>query len=98
LAPPDEGSTLLKMNLNYPEIAEWEPIVDLLKGPAFSEQQGETIWTLTQIAEQIPPSVTAALAPQLRNIADQPSDEHFSFQSMDTQALARRAVDALHPN
>jgi hypothetical protein len=94
---PDEGSTLLKMNLNYPEMADWQPIVDLLKGPAFPEQQAETIWTLTKTAEEIPPSVIAALVPQLREIADQPSDEHFSFDGMDNRELARHAVDGLQP-
>jgi hypothetical protein len=85
------------MNLSYPELADWQPIVDLLKGPAFPEQQAETIWTLTKTHEQIPPSVIAALVPQLRVIADQPNDEHFSFDGMGNEELARQAVDALQP-
>jgi hypothetical protein len=94
---PDEGSTLLKMNLTYPGMADWQPIVDLLKGPAFPVQQAETIWTLTKTAEEIPPSVIAALVPQLRKIAGQPSDEHFSFDGMGNRELARHAVDTLQP-
>jgi hypothetical protein len=93
----DEGSTLLKMNLNHPKVADWEPIVDLLKGPAFPEQQAETIWILAQNPGRIPPSVIAALMPHLREIADQPSDEHFSFNGMGNWELARQAVDALQP-
>jgi hypothetical protein len=96
IGAPDEGSTLLKMNLHYPEI-DWEPIVDLLRGPAFPEQQCGTIWTLAQNSEPVPPSVIPALVPQLRKIADQPRDEHFSIHSLDTQELARQALEALQP-
>jgi hypothetical protein len=93
----DEGSTLLKMNLLYPQVADWEPIANLLEGPAFAEQQSATISALTQVPEQIPPAVTAVLVPHLRHIADKPSDERFSFSGLDTQELARRALEALEP-
>jgi hypothetical protein len=94
----DEGSTLLKMNLHYPQLAEWEPIADLLRGPAFSEQQTETIKALTQAPERIPPSVATVLGPHLRQIAAQPSSsERFSFIGIDVPELARRAVEALEP-
>jgi hypothetical protein len=94
----DEGSTLLNMNVRYPQLADWGPIADLLEGPAFPERQMGTIMASTQIPERIPPAVATVLVPHLRQIAAQPSSsERFSFISIDVPGLARRAVEALEP-
>jgi hypothetical protein len=86
------------MNLLYPQLAGWGPIADLLEGPAFPEQQMETIRALTQVPDRIAPSVATVLTPHLKRIAAQPpSSERFSFVSIDVPELARRAVEALEP-
>lgn len=94
----DEGLTLLKVNLQYPQLADWEPIADLLDGPAFPEQQIATIMALTQIPERIPPSVATVLTPHLKQIAaESSSSERFRSISIEVPELARRAVEALEP-
>lgn len=94
----DEGSTLIKLNLLFPQHANWQPIYDLLSENSVPEQQEQSLQVLAGRGIQIPEAIRNRLLPIIQGLAEIPAPEpRFLIPPVDVGALAREAIQALDP-
>jgi hypothetical protein len=94
----DEGSTLIKLNLLFPQHAIWQPIYDLLSRDSVPEQQAQSLRVLEGRSAQLPKVVQNTLRPILQTLATLPPPAPRPLMPpVDVGALARAAARSLDP-
>jgi Domain of unknown function (DUF4365) len=95
----DLGECLTLVNMWHPDLADWEPVRELLAEPAsHPDHVVATVRILSRMPGSVPLEVADALEPALRNLrARQPLHAGvFSFSHEDVRGIAAEALDALN--
>lgn len=95
----DPGRALIVLNTDFPEFADWQPILEVLREPLAHPDLLEGVLNLVASrARRVPDDVSADLLAELQTVADRaPISLSLPLLREDLRPLATAAMDALAP-
>jgi len=90
---PDDGGTLLRLNVFFPDSADWEPVKWILDGPALPYHQVQLLETLEVLAHKLTDAERHMLIDSVRRLAAETTEAH---PFLGIESVDRAAIKALH--